>query len=80
MTNKQREIDELRHDIREVEDYLIKLKKRLDMKVKTLQECCVHREFFAEDNGDFHRRGYYYVCSECGYLTCSKPSGIVIYS
>lgn len=73
-----KEVEKLKEEIRSAEENLMKLRKILTTKVAQLQSICTHDEFTAEDNGDYHKSGYYYVCTECNILYCSKPSNSII--
>ena len=58
------QLGELRTKCREVED-------QLNKEVETLQRMCTHN-YEAEDDGDYHRPSYYYVCTVCNHFTRNK--------
>lgn len=72
------DIQKLKDEIRSAEDHLVRLKKTLTTKMFEFQKVCTHDEFYAEDNGDCHKSGYYYVCTECQILFSSKPKNAII--
>ena len=67
-------MEELRAKIEQTEMHLEMLKSLYDRKRLQMQMTCRHEEFMAEDNGDYHKPGYYYTCAKCGYFTNIKPS------
>jgi hypothetical protein len=65
--------------VKELEDDIITLNNTIESKKKTLkiasaklENICDHN-FIAEDNGDYHKSGYYYTCSVCKYWTNIRP-------
>lgn len=55
---------------------LAEAREQLKAEEQLLEDLCVNigHEFYAEDNGDYHNPGYYYICKHCNFLTCQKPS------
>ena len=51
-----------------------RLKTQMEKEINTLQKQCSHDEFYKEDDGDYHRPGYYYTCKVCGYFTRFRPN------
>jgi len=49
------------------------LENKIEIEEKKLQNLCTDHDFIAEDNNDYHRSGYYYICSKCNYMTTCKP-------
>lgn len=72
------EVDQLKNEIAEAEEALIRLRKTLTTKMNELQKICTHDEFIAEDNGDCHKSGYYYICTDCRMMFCRKPTNSVV--
>lgn len=72
------EVEKLKDEIKAAEENLIRLRKTLTVKVSELQSICTHDEFHADDNGDNHKPGYYYVCTDCKLFLTRKPANAVI--
>jgi hypothetical protein len=72
----QQQIDsvrDLRKRLYEARDHVRMMEADLKGEEERLQSVCNH-DYVAEDNGDYHRPGYYYTCSICNHFTCFKPS------
>lgn len=55
---------------------LAEAREQLRDEEKRLEELCarIGHDFCAEENGDYHNPGYYYVCKHCNYFTYIKPA------
>ena len=79
MQDQLDKIGKLRCAVEALELTKKKIQMELDNEVAVLQQTCDHKEFIAEDNGDYHKPGYYYTCTCCNYFTTQRPSrGIII--
>ena len=71
-------VDALRRKVFEMQRNLEDLRTCLKDEEKMLQDMCSHDDFWAEENGDYHRPGYYYICKCCRYLTQYRPQSYTI--
>lgn len=67
-------IDSLYAEITKKENELHELRAELNKKKEAFRQWCVDHgghDFEKEDNGDCHRRGYYYRCKRCTHFSLS---------
>jgi hypothetical protein len=62
----------LEGEIFEIQSNLNSKKKELEVAEINLRAICKH-DYYAEDNGDYHKPGWYYVCSICKHWTNYRP-------
>lgn len=74
MQDQLEKVNQLRSEYFKMINMSDKLKKKMEQEVEKLQKECSHEEFYKEDDGDYHRPGYYYTCKLCGYFTKCKPN------
>jgi hypothetical protein len=46
--------------------------EQIEQELEKEKKHCKHA-FYVEDDGDYHRRSYYYICMHCDYTTRMKP-------
>ncbi len=73
-------VQKIKKLIHEYEDALTYERKKMKIEQDILQELCNERghAYVAEDNGDYHRPGYYYTCKCCGFFTTYRPVNFTI--
>lgn len=62
------EVNKLTQQLQQQEQAMIETKQKLKVAIERLQNACIH-DFYREDDGDYHRPTYYYVCRICQYVT-----------
>jgi hypothetical protein len=67
MDNTNR-IQQLKSQLQAARSMIEQLEKELEEEKKQ----CKHN-FYVEDDGDYHRKSYYYICTHCNYTTRMKP-------
>lgn len=74
--NQHQKVEKMKKLIHEYEDAIAYEKRKLKIEQDILQELCNERghDYMAEDNGDYHRPGYYYTCKCCGFFTTYRPA------
>jgi hypothetical protein len=65
----------LEEEVMELESNLKSKKKELEVAEINLRSICTH-DYYAEDNGDYHKPGWYYVCSICNHWTNYCPDKV----
>ena len=77
---KEDKLESLLNEVVNIKDELFiaqnnmkNLQERLVKTQNELQKLCPHDEFIAEDNGDYHKPGYYYTCKFCKHFTNFRP-------
>jgi len=58
----------------EAQEIIKDLEKQIANEKQVLQGLCSPHEYFEDDDGDYHRRRYYYVCAKCGHMRTDRPS------
>lgn len=71
-TNEYKLVKELENDIEALHNIIGNKKNELKKAIVKLENICDH-QFIAENNGDYHKPGYYYTCSICKYWTNRIP-------
>jgi hypothetical protein len=46
--------------------------QQLECELEQAKKSCKH-VFMLEDDGDYHKKTYYYICKKCDYVTQMKP-------
>jgi hypothetical protein len=67
------EIIYIKEELQDAEKHVHNLKQTLKDLQHKLEQVCSHDEFIAEDNGDYHKPGYYYICKNCNLCLIRKP-------
>lgn len=62
----------LEEEIIKIQSNLKNKKKELELAENNLRSICEH-DYYAEDNGDYHKPGWYYICSICKHWTNYRP-------
>jgi hypothetical protein len=65
-------VQEKRGMLYEARSRVAELEREVTKMEAELQSVCSH-DFIAEDDGDYHRPGYYYTCAHCNYFTRFRP-------
>jgi len=71
-TIEYNEVKSLEKEVNELSIKIEEKKKALNIAERNLQSVCEHN-YYAEDNGDYHKPGWYYVCSICKHWTSHRP-------
>lgn len=74
MDNHVEGVNNLYKRITEKENELHELREELNKKKEEFKNWCIENgghQFEKEDNGDCHRRGYYYRCKRCMHFSLS---------
>lgn len=74
MDLQAKKVDMLKTEVMNAHRILQKLEDELKKEKNMLQSMCSHEDFWADDNGDYHKPGYYYTCKCCGYFTNYRPA------
>lgn len=69
----QANLDVLYIQLKEAQSDVDYLTEQINIEKLKIQQQCKHEKFRTEDDGDYHRWTYYYVCEACGYETKNKP-------
>lgn len=64
--------DDLNSEIMLAENKVFELKEKYRNEKSKLQALCEH-VYMREDDGDYHRKGYLYICENCQFVTRKKP-------
>lgn len=72
MAQAKAKCDVLFEQLRDAEDKVHQLKQEWKAALEEWQRVCSH-EYQREDNGDYHKPGYYYTCKHCAHFRTSKP-------
>ena len=76
----EEQLEVLRQELQDAGEKYESLKKKYKEELQKFQQICTHPSFRAEDNGDYHKPGYYYTCTKCGlFLTCKPSTGNITY-
>jgi hypothetical protein len=67
MEEQYKKIQNLEIEIDTLQNSLYEKKTKLEIEKKLLKNICTHPNFIKEDNCDYHKPGYYYTCSTCGF-------------
>lgn len=70
MEQLQKDMGDIWASIDYHEAQLRSLREALAKKKEEMKVICIH-EYRREDDGDYHRPRYYYICSRCGNVTYS---------
>lgn len=62
----------IKHELYLAKCQVRNLEEKLRKEQEELQKICEH-DFIAEENGDYHKFGYYYTCRRCDYFTHIRP-------
>lgn len=62
--SEYRIVKSLEKEILEIKSNLLNKEKDLEVAELNLRSICKH-DYIAEDNGDYHKPGWYYVCCIC---------------
>jgi len=59
--------DSIYEQLRDAEDHVYRLKEEWKVALEEWQNTCTH-EYQREDDGDYHKPRYYYVCKTCQHF------------
>lgn len=62
------EYEKAMREVSALENALYEAKWKLERIKEDYQKTCDH-DFIKEDDGDYHRPGYYYTCKHCHYFS-----------
>jgi chromosome segregation ATPase len=78
MEKINQDIQEIWNSISYHENKIDELRKQLDDKKQQLKHICINvykcHDYRKEDDGDYHRRRYHYICNRCGNFSYSLNS------
>jgi hypothetical protein len=61
-----------KESIAAIEAQIAELQSKLREEIAMFQNTCDH-DFVRDDDGDYHRPSYYYVCAKCNALSQGRP-------
>lgn len=72
--SEQEEIHAMRDRIQELQNELWQLEQKYKTRLTSFQQVCAQEghDFVEEPDHDYHRKGHYYTCRRCDYLTRQK--------
>lgn len=84
-TMSKSKMDKIQKDVKDIwssithhENELRELRKKLDEKKAEMKQLCIHHykthDYRKEDDGDYHRHRYHYICNRCGNFSYSLNS------
>jgi hypothetical protein len=77
MEQQRQLVGHIHKQILEYKNLIYVFEEKLAAEKKVLQEMCLNEtghQYDAESDGDYHKPGYYYTCTSCGYWTNIRPS------
>lgn len=78
MEKIQSEIQDIWKSISHHENTIKELRNKLNEKKTEMKNLCVNHykshDYRKEDDGDYHRRRYHYICNRCGNFSYSLNS------
>jgi hypothetical protein len=69
---QEKRVKELKKEVYKFNYLHNQSKHKLKIELEKLQKMCIHN-YIAEQNGDYHKPGYYYVCEKCDHFTMYNP-------
>lgn len=62
----------IKQELKNANELVYSLEIKMIHKQSELQQICTH-DYIEHDDGDYHRKTYFYVCSRCNHSTNARP-------